>query len=155
MSERSDDVRASMTIPADLRHLADVRRFVREITRREGASTGDTDDLIQAVDECVTNVIVHGYEGTPGSIDVAVVRRADQLAVSVRDGARPFDPTSVPTPDLAAPLETRRPGGMGVHLIRELTDEVVHHPLSPQGNELTMVKRIDPSRGGSDRGDAS
>ncbi len=154
MAETREPVLATLTIPADLARLAEVRGFVRDLARQQGASSAATDDLVQAVDECVTNVIVHGYGGEAGTIDVSVVCRDDELAVSVRDAARSFDPTAVPTPNVDAPLEVRRPGGMGVHLMRELTDEFEHHPLSPRGNELTMVKRLDRTRGGSDSGDA-
>ena len=119
---------ATLTVPAELGRLAEIRRFVRDVARREQATEEQIGDLVQAVDECVTNVIVHGYEGAEGTVDVAVVCRDDRLAISIRDGARTFDPTRVQTPDIDAPLERRRPGGMGVHLMRELTDEIAHHP---------------------------
>jgi anti-sigma regulatory factor (Ser/Thr protein kinase) len=153
MAEDDEPV-ATLTVPADLGRLAEVRRFVREAADREGGSELVRDDLVQAVDECVTNVIVHGYAGERGTVVVSVVRRDDRLAVTVRDTAPSFDPTGVPTPALDEPLETRRRGGMGVHLMRELTDQVEHQPLSPRGNELTMVKRLERRAGGSDGGDA-
>ena len=154
MAEAGEPGNATLTVPADLARLAEVRQFVRDVAAREGASEAVRDDLVQAVDECVTNVIVHGYAGERGSVDVSVVRRDDGLAVSVRDGAPSFDPTAVPTPALDEPLERRRRGGMGVHLMRELTDRFEHQPLSPRGNELTMVKRLGRTAGGSEGGDA-
>jgi anti-sigma regulatory factor (Ser/Thr protein kinase) len=48
----------------------------------------------------------------------------------------------VPVPDLDLPLDRRQLGGMGVHLARELTDEVRHRELGQRGNELTLIKRI-------------
>ena len=154
MAEALEPVVGTLTVAADLGHLAEVRRFVREAAERSGASEEVRDDLVQAVDECVTNVIVHGYAGERGSVEVSVVRRDDGLAVCVRDGAPSFDPTAVPVPPLDEPLETRRRGGMGVHLMRELTDGFEHQPLSPRGNEWTMVKRLGRTAGGSDGGDA-
>jgi serine/threonine-protein kinase RsbW len=62
--------------------------------------------------------------------------------VQVRDEAPPFDPATVPSPDLSIPLEKRLFGGMGVFLMREMVDEI-HHRIRPQGgNELSLVKRI-------------
>ena len=145
---------ATLTVPAELVQLAEVRRFVRTAAAAAGASDEEVDDLVQAADECATNAIVHGYRGSAGSIEVQVADRGDGVAVSLRDAAPTFDPTGVPTPDVDAPLERRRPGGMGVHLMRELTDEFVHRPLSPQGNEVTMVKRLGRETGGRGRGDA-
>ena len=47
---------------------------------------------------------------------------ADSVAAEVIDNGRPFDPTSAPPPDLSLPLEQRPPGGLGIHLMRELMD---------------------------------
>ena len=47
---------------------------------------------------------------------------------TVTDEAPAFDPTRVPEPDLSIPPEHRRPGGMGIHLIREATDRLEHEP---------------------------
>ena len=69
---------------------------------------------------------------------------AETLVVQL--GSRPaVRPDRGAAPDLSRPLEMRPLGGMGVHLTRELTDEIRHR--SPEGwsNELTLVKRI-PSR---------
>ena len=77
---------------------------------------------MQAVDEATTNVILHGYRGGPGWVEVAAERVGDRIVVTVTDEAPSFDPTRVPEPDLSVPPERRRPGGMGIHLIREATD---------------------------------
>ena len=65
-----------------------------------------------------------------------------QVAVCLTDDATPFDPTTVPSPNLALPLEHRPLGGMGVQLARDLTDEVRYRAPASGGNELTLIKRI-------------
>jgi anti-sigma regulatory factor (Ser/Thr protein kinase) len=64
------------------------------------------------------------------------------VAVCLADDATPFDPTTVPSPNLALPLEHRPLGGMGVQLARDLTDEVHYRAPASGGNELTLIKRI-------------
>ena len=136
--------RRSVRIPPDLARVADVRALVREVAGVCHAPAQCMDDLVQAVDEATTNVIVHGYRGAPGWVDVAAERVDDRIVVTVTDEAPPFDPTSVPEPDLSVPPHQRRPGGMGVHLIRQATDRLEHEPRPGGGNILTLDRSLDP-----------
>ena len=128
-----------LQVPAEVGQLAAVRRFVREQARQLGADESGIHDVVQAVDESVTNAIVHGYHGSAGVIEVEVDRRGSALIVRLRDEAPPFDPTGLPDPDTGLPLERRQPGGLGVYLARELTDDMTYRQTG-KGNELTLVK---------------
>lgn len=143
----------ALSISAQLDRLASVRGFVRETAADAGCSDEVVDDLVQAVDESVTNVIEHGYMGRPGNVEVELECAPERVTIRIRDTAPPFDPTEVPTPDTTAPLAARRLGGMGVHLARVLTDEMRHRILPGGGNELTLIKALEGTRGGSDDGD--
>jgi anti-sigma regulatory factor (Ser/Thr protein kinase) len=131
----------TITIPARVDELAAVRAFVRAQVAPAGGDDEMTADLVQAVDELVSNVIGHGYAGRPGTVEIAFLETADGLAFRIRDDAPPFDPTAVPEPPLDLPLERRRLGGMGVHLARTLTDGFDHRILPTGGNEVTVRKR--------------
>ena len=72
-------------------------------------------------------------------------RGRDTLVICLRDEASPFDPTSIPAPDLTVPLEQRATGGMGIHLIRQIMDKVTHRVTSQGGNELLLMKRLEES----------
>ena len=130
-----------LTIPSEVGRLAELRQFVRQSSAAFGVGRPATDDMVQAVDECATNVIVHGYRGAGGELHVEVERTDDELVVRLGDQAPAFDPTSVPEPDLELPLERRPPGGMGVHLARRLTD-AMHYRRTGRGNELTLIKEV-------------
>jgi serine/threonine-protein kinase RsbW len=138
------ETRRTIRIPAELDRVADVRQLVRDVAGICNAPQPCMDDLVQAVDEATTNVIVHGYRGAPGWVDVAAERVGDRIVVTVTDEAPSFDPTTVPDPDLSVPPHHRRPGGMGVHLIREATDRLEHEPRPGGGNILTLDRRLDP-----------
>jgi serine/threonine-protein kinase RsbW len=133
-----------LRVPADLDQLAEVRTLVRDVAVAYGAPPTCLDDLVQAVDEAATNVIVHGYRGRPGWLEVTTELIGDQIVITLEDEAPPFDPTVVPEPDLTLPPEHRRPGGMGVHLMRLATDEMRRASRPGGGNILTMVRRLDP-----------
>ena len=83
--------RRSMRIPAELDRVADVRELVRDVAGMCHAPKPCMDDLVQAVDEATTNVILHGYRGGPGWVEVAAERVGDQIIVTVTDEAPPFD----------------------------------------------------------------
>ncbi|UCC75576.1 MAG: ATP-binding protein [Anaerolineales bacterium] len=131
----------TLRIPAELKNLAEIREFVERAATELGVDEGIVDDMVLAVDEAATNIILHGYELGGGMIEMEIRRDGDALQISLRDEGTPFDPTCFPEPDLHLSLEMRAPGGMGIHLIRQVVDEV-NYCTTPQGrNELTLVKR--------------
>jgi serine/threonine-protein kinase RsbW len=138
----------SLRISADLGNLDAVRRFVRENAAGLRQNQDAIQALIQAVDESVTNIIVHGYRGQPGSIEITLEQTGGCLVIRLRDQAAPFDPTAVPSPDVMSPLEQRPLGGLGIHLARHLVDEMTYRQVPEGGNELTLVKRISEPRAG-------
>jgi serine/threonine-protein kinase RsbW len=137
---------ARLTIEANLDQLSTVRQFIAKFTQNFCVQEVDADesylyDLTLAVDEVVTNIIVHGYKGQPGVIHLTLIKNADDLEVILKDDAPPFDPTQVPTPNINVPLDKRQPGGLGVFLARTLTDRMLYRHLPQGGNELKLLKR--------------
>jgi anti-sigma regulatory factor (Ser/Thr protein kinase) len=130
----------------DANRLADIRAFVRDAVSEFGGSQRAAEDLVQAVDEAACNVMVHGYGGAPGEIEIEARRSGDAIEIRLLDRSAPFDPTAAPErADPGAPPTPRRPGGMGVgiELLRTMTDAVRHHVRPDGGNELTLVRSID------------
>jgi len=95
-----------------------------------------------ALDEVVSNVVLYGYdEPSDDTITVHVETSGENLLASVQDSGREFDPLSVPIPDLSLTLDARKIGGLGIHLMRSLMDEVQYR-RSDGKNILSMRKRI-------------
>jgi anti-sigma regulatory factor (Ser/Thr protein kinase) len=139
----------SMEVPSDVDRLADVRAFVRDAVTSFGGTKRVADDLVQAVDEATCNVMLHGYGGSPGAVEIEAALRDGRIEIRLLDRAPIFDPTKAPVADTSRPPVSRRPGGMGVgvHLLRTMTDEVRHHVRPDGGNELTLVRSIgDPAK---------
>jgi len=135
------DPESTLRVSAELGNLSVIRRFVQETLAGLGVNHKVVADVILATDEAATNVIVHGYGDQPGMVEIELALSGDALVICVRDQAASFDPTGVPPPDLNVPLEERSPGGMGVHLIRQLMDEVSHQTTPQGGNELIMIRK--------------
>jgi anti-sigma regulatory factor (Ser/Thr protein kinase) len=134
-----------MRVANDVNRLADVRAFVRETVAELGGSKRTAEDLVQAVDEATCNVMVHGYGGAPGEIEIEAARLGDAIQIRLLDRSTPFDPTAAPDRVAGSPPMPKRQGGMGVgiDLLRTMTDEVRHHVRPDGGNELTLVRSID------------
>lgn len=131
----------SLTVTADLNNLTDIYRFVEQTAATLGLESSVIYEVKLAVDEAATNIIVHGYKDQGGNIEIEISQKEDALIVQLRDEAVPFDPTSVPPPDLTKPLTERAIGGLGVYLMQQTMDEVNYGVTSSGGNELTLIKR--------------
>lgn len=136
---------AEGTFPARLDQLQAIGELVVEAGRQMELDERALYAVQTAVDEAATNIILHGYsrEGE-GPIHIACWQEGDDFVVEMRDYGRPFDPSRVPEPDLHAPLEKRREGGLGLFLMRRMMNRV---EFSRQGKEniLTMVRRRTPA----------
>lgn len=132
----------SLVIPAARREdLPEVLAFVD--ARSAGADLPEPTAfaLRLAAEEAFLNTVRHGYGGEPGPVRLTVEHTADRVTLTVADEAPPFDPADAPRPDLDAELDQREEGGLGLHLIRQLMDEV-HHRAAPDGNILTLIKHF-------------
>jgi anti-sigma regulatory factor (Ser/Thr protein kinase) len=80
--------------------------------------------LALVLEEAVANVINHSLPGSapPHRIAVRLEIDADNVTAEVIDNGPPFDPTGAPKHDQSLPHEERQPGGLGIHLMRELMD---------------------------------
>lgn len=132
---------ASLARVVEKKDLADIRHFVEATGSQLGLESSVIVALRQAVDEAVSNIVMHGYRGQAGLLRLDIGQKGADLWVHLRDEAPPFDPTQVPPPDLTIPLLLRPPGGLGLPLIRQAMDELRYRPLPEGGNEFTLVKR--------------
>ncbi len=139
--EETTQLPYALHLIATLSDLARIRQFVAEQAAAMGIPASKVLALLLAVDEAATNIIVHGYRGAGGPLEVQMGRVEGLVIIRLRDLAPVFDPTRVPPPDLSLPLFERPPGGLGIHLMRQSVDELRHRPRPGGGNELVLVKR--------------
>src|SRR5210317_341687 len=131
-----------LSVNASLENLQKVREYIDQAGAQLGVSEKAQGDLRLAVDEAVTNVIIHGYGNDPSKkIELHMESDGDAVVIRIRDRAKIFDPGNVSTPQLDTALKDRPFGGMGIFLIREMTDEAEFLPLPDGGNEIRLVKR--------------
>jgi anti-sigma regulatory factor (Ser/Thr protein kinase) len=125
--------------PENLSVIAD---FIALAMRQLGIDKEIILKVQTAVDEACTNIIQHAYSGKGGIIAISCALQDNDFVITIRDRGRPFDPGSVPPPDLEADWDQRRVGGLGIYLMRKLMDEVSYDFDAEKGNKLTMRKRL-------------
>src|SRR5262245_795700 len=115
----------SLQVANDFAALAPVSGQVREFLADCCAPPAAEFLTDLVIEELVTNTIKYGYDDKDAHrIHVCVRFHDGRLCVEVRDNGHPFDPLAQEAPDLTLPAEERPIGGLGIHLVRQMTDEV-------------------------------
>ena len=125
----------------------EIRRLAREIeslAQAGGIGPSDAGRLQLALEEAITNTIDYGLPvGGVYEIDVHATVENGVVEVSVEDDGMAYDPVSdTPKFDPGQSMEERRIGGIGVHLVRSLMDEVDYLRVGDR-NRLTVRKRME------------
>ena len=111
---------------ATLTVLPETVAFVESFSSVNGIERDVVLRLTLIVEELFTNTVVHGYGGESDSpIYITLSVEGDAIGLLYEDAASRYDPLArlyESPPDLAAPLESRSVGGLGIHLVRELTE---------------------------------
>jgi serine/threonine-protein kinase RsbW len=95
-----------------------------------------------ALDEIVSNVIRYGWKDHgEHQFNVRLSLSNDEVTVEVEDDAPPFNPLEAPVPDLDQPLDERPVGGLGIHLVRQITDRLEYQQFDGK-NLLVMKKKV-------------
>jgi serine/threonine-protein kinase RsbW len=100
-----------------------------------------------AVDEATTNVINYAYPGGIGTLKVSLELAGEEVIITIRDKGRPFDPNTIPPPNITADVEDRKIGGLGFFFIKKLMDGVSYVYEPQEGNKLTMRKKLTSGAG--------
>jgi anti-sigma regulatory factor (Ser/Thr protein kinase) len=132
-----------LRVTSDMKNLATISDFVSAFAREWTLNDDDTFALQMATDEACANVIEHAYNGRPdGTVSIECSLANDEVILTIRDRGRPFDPKSVPRPDMAAPLDKRHEGALGLYLMEKLMDVVQFEFDATKGNKLTMRTKV-------------
>ena len=135
-----------LSVTSETANIGKVRGVVQEAAAQAGFRETEVVEIILAIDEAVTNVIRHGYDGRPGQPIDLTIERVDRqdckgLQFTICDCGRQVDPETIVGRD----LKDIRPGGLGTHILRTVMDEVEYTHRQPVGMSLRLVKMIKPS----------
>lgn len=123
------------TLPADPAALPGLIEAIESWLEAQDVPMGDIARLMVAFDELLSNIANYGG----GTIELAITIDAGTLTALIADDGPPFDPLALPAPDTDLDVDERPVGGLGIHLVREMMDDVGY--VYDQGrNKLTFRK---------------
>lgn len=97
--------------------------FVREFLQAEGLPETQAFDLDLVIEELFTNLVKYA-RGDRGTIEVGLTRDDTRVVITLSEyGAEYHDPTAAPKVDVDRPIGERVPGGLGIHLVRKLSED--------------------------------
>ena len=134
----------SLLIANELDELQKINAAIEELAEEENWSPDVTFQIGLAVEELGVNIVNYGHDDDKAhEIKIVIASEDEAITIEVEDDGHAFNPLSdAPAPDLDAEVEDRTVGGLGIHLVRTMMDEV-HYQRQQNKNCLTLVKRRD------------
>lgn len=118
---------AHIRLQADKERLAGLKERLTAAAAAAGWGGEELNRFELVVEEAVINIMLHAYQGEPGGLEVELLAdRQGELLLRLQDQGPAFNPLEAAAPDLSAPLDERRIGGLGVHFMQSLTDGMTY-----------------------------
>ena len=95
-----------------------------------------------ALDELFTNIISYGFKDDEEHvIKVTLTPDKDELCLCIEDDGMPFNPIDFETPDVSCSVEECKIGGLGIHIMKKLMDDVCYERCGDK-NVLNLKKKL-------------
>ena len=132
----------SLTVEAKVGNLPEVLTFVTQDLPENRDCGRLKNDLELICEEIFVNICNYAYGGKTGKANIVLEKGGGRLTVSFSDKGTPFNPLEREDADISSPLTQRSIGGLGIHLVKNLTDELSYNYTDGM-NVLTFVKNFD------------
>ena len=131
----------SLSVETRLEELDRLAASVEDFGREQEWPNNLTFQVNLVLEELWLNVVNHGHENGYHVVDIELTSEAESLTIEIMDNGKPFNPLeNAPVPDVTAALGDRSIGGLGVHLVRTMMDEM-RYSREGEKNHLILVKR--------------
>jgi len=95
-----------------------------------------------AIEELITNCVKYGYDdANEHIIEIVLKLSPGELTLTVTDDGHAFNPLDLPEPDTNLLIEERVIGGLGIHLLKKMSDRMEYARNDGQ-NRLTLHKTL-------------
>ncbi len=131
-----------MTFPNTFDYLFLVQTFVREVAKNIGFSGGLLDQIDIAIEEAVSNVMVHASDEENPTFDIICEKVPVGMKITLKEMGIPFDPERIRKYELSKNMDDVPTKGLGIYLIRKMMDDLAFNNLGPQGKETVMIKYL-------------
>jgi serine/threonine-protein kinase RsbW len=135
------DEQVQIQVAGNLDSLSLISEFLVNSLQKFGMGDHDLFQTQIAVDEAITNIIEHGELVEQSKIVLKCKKEGDAVLIIIEDKGKPFDPTTLDEPDITAPLNERKTGGLGVYFIKKYMNQVKYEYIDGK-NIFTLVKYL-------------
>ena len=139
----NDEPPVSIRLPASIENLPGFLSPMLAFASAHHLDDDRKNDLELALEEALVNIFSYAYPDKPGHIDLTCRMTDGHLVILIEDEGLPFSMVSAAVPDLNADILERKIGGLGVHLIKSLMDDV-RYRREGNRNVLELILSINP-----------
>ena len=126
----------------DFDSLEDIFRFIDDLLAGDTVDPGSEYAVKLAVEELFTNMVKYN-PGSRQEVLIELQRLDDRIAVSLTDfDSDRFDIRELDEVLTDRPIEERRPGGLGIHLIKQLMDRI-DYEYEGRRSRTTFIKMLE------------
>ena len=131
-----------MSVDADPAGVREVNTAFAEFAEAHAMPADVRRSISISLDELLANALSHGRTGRdPCSVSVGVDLDPERVTVIVTDDGMPFDPFARDAPDTSLSVEERPVGGLGIHLVGQLMDQVSYQRQDGR-NVVVLLKQL-------------
>ncbi len=132
-----------ITIDASTDNLSKVISFLANNLEKLNCKPKTQVQLELAVEEIFVNIATYAYPDKIGAVRVRIEADTaeNEILITFEDSGTPYDPLKKPDPDVNVPVEKRQIGGLGVFLVKKISDKVFYEYKDGK-NCFTIVKKV-------------
>jgi serine/threonine-protein kinase RsbW len=93
------------------------------------------------IEEIYSNYTKHVEDNRMQPVEIRLNQEKDTLVITISDHGPEFDPTETTDPDVTLPIDQRKPGGLGLYLVRHYADSI-SYTRTENTNRLQIVKKL-------------
>jgi sigma-B regulation protein RsbU (phosphoserine phosphatase) len=131
-----------LSLNNDLAEIAGIVAQLNQFAERQGLEDAVRRRVNMAVDELLNNIVSYGFDDEEAHpIHVRMELGSERLSLTITDDGQPFNPFARNAPDVEAAIDDREIGGLGIHLVQNVMDEVAYRRRTEQ-NVVTLIKYL-------------
>ena len=131
---------AKLSIENKIENLNKLAEFIENFGEEHELSPKNIFELNLILDELITNIISYAYEDDSDHIiELDINKEKDELKIQLIDDGKEFNPLEKEEVKLDEDLDERKIGGLGIHIVKEKTDEIKYKRES--NKNILMLKK--------------
>ena len=130
-------------VGCNIENLKGVRDFIREALKRHGVPDLQISELVLALDEMCSNLMIHSHRCNPEELfEINIIlRKGDPIVFEIIDDGNTFDINEFAEPELGNLVHEKRKGGLGIRLVKSIMDRIEYQNRNGK-NVCRLIKNI-------------